>query len=103
MSSGVDPDASTEILPPVFTGRAPVFLITEDGTRVLPGIDTDLTPMAFVDETRTMLAVLTDPGEAEAEAPPRPLGERIAHGSAMVVLLLCGMLVVALAIALATR
>ena len=80
-----------------------MFLITEDGTRVLPGIDTDVTPMAFVDETRTMLAVLTDPGEAEAEAPPRPLGERIAARVGPGGLAVCGMLVVALAMALAAR
>jgi hypothetical protein len=102
MSSGVDPDAHTETLPPVYVGRARAVLITEDGTRVLPGIDTDETPMAFVDETRTMVEVPPDPKDEVAEA-PRPLSVRIAAVSALAVMAVCGMLVVALAMALATR
>jgi hypothetical protein len=104
MSSDVDPDARTETLPPVYTGRARAVLITEDGTRVLPGIDTDVTPMAFVDQTRTMLALFPGQGEDEAVAEtPRPIGVRVAAVSALVALAVCGMLVVALAMAWAAR
>jgi hypothetical protein len=103
MSSGVDPDARTQTLPPVYTGRARPVLITEDGTRLLPGTDTNVTPMALVDQTRTMLAVLPDTEEAAAENAGRPLGERIAAVCVLAALAVCGMLMVALAMALAAR
>jgi hypothetical protein len=102
-SSDVDPDARTETLQPVFTGRARPVLLAEDGTRILPGIDTDLTPMAFVarpDRPGPTLeaAVATEPDDVAL-----PLGQRIAAMSVLLLLVACGMLVVAAALALASR
>jgi hypothetical protein len=102
-SSDVDPDARTETLPPVFTGRARPVLLAEDGTRILPGIDTDVTPMAFVLPPDEPTPTLEAGVAAEPDDVPLPLRQRIAAMSVLLVLVACGMLVVAFALALVTR
>jgi hypothetical protein len=103
-SSDVDFDARTETLPPVFTGRARPVLIAEDGTRMLPWIDTDVTPMALVarDGTVPLPQVGQKPGVA-GEPERATLAQWVSEISVLLAVGICGALVVALAIAVATR
>jgi hypothetical protein len=100
-SSDIDPDARTETLPPVFTGRARPVMLAEDGTRILPWIDTDATPMALVawDGPTAPLGAGADPDERERAT----LAQWVGEISVLLAVVICGVLAVALAIALATR
>jgi hypothetical protein len=112
LSTEVDPNAGTEVLPPVFTGRARPVLFADDGTRVLPWIDTDLL-MAYVEPAgERMSDDLRPQPDAEPKAldaevlredAPHPIGQRVAAISVLAGLAMSGMLVVALTMALATR
>jgi hypothetical protein len=103
-SSDVGPDARTETLPPVFTGRARPVLLAEDGTRILPWIDTDVTPMALVALDGTAPLPQVDRNPSVAGEPERAtLAQWVAEISVLLAVVICGMLVVALALAVATR
>jgi len=103
-SSDIDSGARTETLPPVYTGRARPVLITEDGTRILPWIDTDATPMALVALDGPLPLRPLGPELGVPEEPERPtLVQWVSDISVLLAVVICGMLVVAVAIALGTR